>query len=256
MHRPDPRGRAMLRDYRRATTTPRPQRDALWARIEASLDDGTVKPELEAILEPPVRPRGWIAPVVAVVVAAAAVMIGALALRAGEARDAVGQRVPSQAEHEVAPRDLAPAVQPRLPADAPALEAAGRAPMAPAIAPAVAPAVRPRRVSSTGEREPSEPALSGDDRAIADALAAELALVREARTALRADRPAQALALLDAHARAFPAGQMREDRQVLRIEALCAAGKVPQARAEAAMFLRTFVGSAHAVRVRNACAAP
>jgi outer membrane protein assembly factor BamD (BamD/ComL family) len=82
-----------------------------------------------------------------------------------------------------------------------------------------------------------------------------MALIRTARQALQADRPARALEVLDAHARAFPAGQMREDRQVLRIEALCAAGKAPQARAEVALFLRAFPGSAHAQRVRASCAA-
>lgn len=79
---------------------------------------------------------------------------------------------------------------------------------------------------------------------------------REARQALRDGRPAGALEVLDAHARAFPRGQMREDREVLRIEALCAAGKAPQARAEVQLFLRAFPGSARAQRVRATCAEP
>ncbi|MCA9652658.1 MAG: hypothetical protein KC501_22260 [Myxococcales bacterium] len=86
-----------------------------------------------------------------------------------------------------------------------------------------------------------------------DELRAELVLIGKARRALQADDPQRALELLDAHARAFPQGQMREDRQVLRIEALCAADKGQQARAEARQLLRTYPGSAHAGRVREAC---
>ena len=40
---------------------------------------------------------------------------------------------------------------------------------------------------------------------------------------------------------------------MLRIEALCAAGKAPQARAEVALFLRAFPRSAHRQRVRASC---
>jgi hypothetical protein len=52
-----------------------------------------------------------------------------------------------------------------------------------------------------------------------------------------------ALAILDQHARQFPVGQMLEERATLRIEALCAAGKQPQARAEARRVRAQFPGA-------------
>lgn len=116
------------------------------------------------------------------------------------------------------------------------------------------PAPSPR--ARSGSRDPGRPEPSATEDAgasVGDELRAELVLIGKARRALQADDPQRALELLDAHARAFPQGQMREDRQVLRIEALCAADKGQQARAEARQLLRTYPGSAHAGRVREAC---
>jgi len=259
MHRPDPRGRAMLRAYRSAKTSPRAEREALWAHIEASLDDGGLGPGLEPSPEPlPGPARGGLVPVVGVVMAVAAVVVAALALRPGESRDAVARRAPSAATYEAAPREPTPAPQTST-ASVP-LAAPSASSSTPALAPVVEPStVSPRRAMPSNDREPlaAAPApASPVTEAETDELLAELALVREARHALRDDRPARALELLDAHARAFPAGQMREDRHALRIEALCAAGKAPQARAEAQLFLQAFPGSAHAQRVRASCAEP
>ena len=50
-----------------------------------------------------------------------------------------------------------------------------------------------------------------------------------------------------------PLPTLVEERKALRIQALCAAGKAPQGRAERAAFLRDHAGSAHADRVRAAC---
>jgi hypothetical protein len=74
-------------------------------------------------------------------------------------------------------------------------------------------------------------------------LVIESALLRRAHRALRAGDPHGALAILDAHAQAFPSGQMLEDRLTLRIEALCAAGDRSQARAEATAMRRRFPGA-------------
>ena len=266
MQRPDPRGRAMLRAYRSAKAPPPVDRDALWARIEMSLDGGARGPRLEPSPSPellPLRPRGFIAPVVGVAVMVAAVVAAALAFRPGEHREAVARQAPSEAAHQPALGEPAPLVTPSRSTSVPAV-AAPSVPSMPADAPTVEPTrASHHRVTPSVEREPlAGPSVlaspTAEDPVVeeTDALMAELALVREARHALRVDRPARALELLDAHARAYPAGQMREDRQALRIEALCAAGKAPQARAEAALFLRAFPGSAHAQRVRTSCADP
>ena len=84
-------------------------------------------------------------------------------------------------------------------------------------------------------------------------LAAELALVRSVRTAIDRDDPDAALAAVAEHERRFPTGQLVEERKSLRVEALCRAGKAPQARAEAQVFLRDHPSSPHADRVRSAC---
>ncbi len=252
MRRPAPRGHAMLGTYRSAKAPPAPDRRALWARIEASLDAGAPGPSLEPRVEPRPRPQTRpLAPVLGVLVAVAAVAVAALALRPGQARDAVTRRAPSAAVHQPEPREPSQAVTtPR--AEAPA--EAGAA--SPGPGPAVEPAGGRRRATASAGREPAAPAAEGPAVEATDALMAELALVREARNALRAESPARALELLDAHARAFPAGQMREDRLALRVEALCAAGKAAQARAEAALLQRAYPGSAHAQRVRTTCAEP
>lgn len=87
-------------------------------------------------------------------------------------------------------------------------------------------------------------------------LAAEVALMRKARGALDDGDPAAALGALADHAERFAAGQMREDRLRLRVEALCALGRGEQARAEADAFLRDHPGSTHTARVRSLCREP
>lgn len=277
MARPDPRGRAMLRAYRSAKAGPVEQRDALWARIEASLDQGAQGPSLEPerTLEPgpvraPARGPEWVVPAVAAAVAVAALVVAALTLGPGGSRDAARRRSAAEAPYETS-RDQALAeptavVPNEAPADAPASGTPSTTSSAAMVGSSPSPASARRRSTRPGGRElppGSSAALApvpplGEDPAatVDDELEAEMALVGAARHALRTDRPARALEVLDAHARAFPAGQMREDRAVLRIEALCAAGKGPQARAEVALFVRAFPGSAHAQRVRASCAEP
>lgn len=286
MERLDPRGRAMLRAYRQAKVSPRDEREALWDRIEASLDAGAGGPSLEPA-SAPARASAWTWPVVAVAVAVAAIVIAALALRLVGDAEHDPRKTPAGAPYDAAPSERevatpaegsAVAVAP-VGADGPRDGTAATSVGAPASAMTSAtpteraPAGARRGSLRQGERVPASEsddattshdgtageASPSSDAATAtavDELRAEMAIIREARQALRAARPEGALEVLDAHARAFPSGQMREDREVLRIEALCAAGKAPQARAEARLFLRSFPGSAHAQRVRSICAEP
>ncbi|MBA3545749.1 MAG: hypothetical protein H0T76_04630, partial [Nannocystis sp.] len=87
-------------------------------------------------------------------------------------------------------------------------------------------------------------------------LAAEVALLRQARAALDDNDPEAALRALGEHANDFRTGQMLQDRQRLRIEALCALGHHEAARAEAETFLRTYPDSTHTARVRTLCRDP
>ena len=101
------------------------------------------------------------------------------------------------------------------------------------------------------------PAPPGNDVAVAPApsqLAEETRLVREAQKALAAKDGARALEALETHARRFPDGVLREAREAARVLALCALGRVDEARAEAAAFLQRAPSSPQAARVRAACA--
>lgn len=251
MARLDPRARAMLRTYRSAKTQTGARRDALWSRIESSLDAGSPGPSLEPR---PAARAPWVAPAAVVTLAVAAAVIAVVTLGPWGSREADPSRTPTQTPYQSAPpqpEKTAPAaVTPRAPG-----------PQAPETSPSTeAPAILDAPSTPPGKRAHRDPGpaspSSREPAPVTDELQAEMALIRRARQALQAGRAAGALEVLDAHARAFPRGQMREDRQVLRIEALCAADKAPQARAEVRLFLRAFPGSAHATRVRAMCAAP
>jgi hypothetical protein len=85
-----------------------------------------------------------------------------------------------------------------------------------------------------------------------DALEGELALVRAAHDALREGRPAVALERMDEHRKAYPNGALSEERDALRVGALCALGRA-DAQAEARAFLAAHPGSPFVARVREAC---
>ncbi len=98
-------------------------------------------------------------------------------------------------------------------------------------APKVLPA--PPEARSRSKPSPDEAQASRErDRA----LAAERALLEQARTALARQVPADALTALNEHALQFPDGQLREEREGLQVLALFAAGEVERARASANAF--------------------
>lgn len=69
-------------------------------------------------------------------------------------------------------------------------------------------------------------------------LAAERALLADARAAMQASDAARALAILDEHARRFPRGQLAEERDALRVAALWRGGDHDAARRRAGDFAR------------------
>jgi hypothetical protein len=125
-------------------------------------------------------------------------------------------------------------------------------------APASPTVVAPEAVPPAAIPVPALPVASSratPARASAEAtpLDAEVAMLREARQALREGRAARALALLDEHARRFPHGVLAEDCAAERVFALCALGSVDQARAEGLRFLAGHALSPHADAVRASC---
>jgi len=110
---------------------------------------------------------------------------------------------------------------------APAPRAATATPSAPIAVPDP-PTAAPRQFTST----------IGDDR-----LAAEVALINRAGDWLRAGDGDAALALIDRHAREFPAGTLSDAREAARVDALCLRGAAAEADAAAARLVGDWPGS-------------
>jgi hypothetical protein len=115
---------------------------------------------------------------------------------------------------------------------------------------------RPARTvaRAPGHRDPHR--AEAPSAATDTTLAEEMRLLRRARAAMRDRDPARALTALQAHAESFSDGQMSEDRDALRVEALCAADRRDDARAAAAAFARAWPRSPHGARVQKICTDP
>ncbi len=144
-------------------------------------------------------------------------------------------------------------------------------------APAVHPSAEPTRVAATvrtaepaepappavPEEPPSEimapaatsrpPAKSKAENA--SSLANEVQLLRDVDAALQAGQPERALQLLDSHRGGQRSGAMGEERAAARVVTLCRLGRVNEARAEAARFVRERPRSPLIERVRSSCGA-
>jgi hypothetical protein len=115
--------------------------------------------------------------------------------------------------------------------------------------------------AAVSRRAIAAPALSAtgaagahpDDRA--PSIAAELALLEQAQAALRAQAPARALVVLNEHAAKYPRGALSEERNGLRVLALCDLGRSGAAQA-AERFVADHPSSPLAGPVRDACTIP
>ncbi len=86
------------------------------------------------------------------------------------------------------------------------------------------------------------------------ALTAEVGLVSDAQQALRAGDPERSLALLGEHDQRFPAGALGPEAAVLRVDALCTAGRIFDAEAAARRFVAQYPGSPLARPLASGCA--
>lgn len=225
------RARELIARYRNARTLDQAARARVHARLVAST---AAAPNVVAL------PRRRLLTVTLLALATAAAVI--LAARWAASPSTLADRRPADADAAAFDRQDDPPQSTELrPAEPPSIPAT---PQAPVTVPPRSPAPQPLA--------PVSPAI---DRPANPVLAAELALVDAAKRALAAGDAALALDRLGAHARDFRRGQLAEERQALRVEALCAAGKRPQARAEATLFLREYPASTHADRIARACPA-
>ncbi|MEZ4225144.1 MAG: hypothetical protein R3B13_29605 [Polyangiaceae bacterium] len=86
-----------------------------------------------------------------------------------------------------------------------------------------------------------------------DALTEESGLLARAQKRLVAGDPNAALRELDQHAARYPHGSLTPEREAARALALCAAGRVAEARAASARFVAQHPNSPLTPRVRAAC---
>ncbi len=236
MDDPSPTARDVIAAYRRGRALSADARESVQSRLADSI---ARRDHERARVE--TRRRIAIATIVALAAAACIVLL-ARGLRSVPTRPAQsddgGQAPYDRGEERTAP------VDPRAPARD-TVDSNTPVPKPPEVH-----AERTAAPSRTTTRSEAAPARSDAT------LAEELAIVRSVRAAIDRDEPDAALAAVAEHERRFANGQLVEERKSLRIEALCRAGKAPQARAEAQVFLRDHPGSPHADRVRSTCAKP
>ncbi|MCY1059338.1 hypothetical protein [Nannocystis sp. SCPEA4] len=247
----------LLREYRAGAGLDAPARARVWQRLEGSIETCPIE-QVPTARRP--RDRAVVAVLFASLAAALVLLVcerrGLREAGRGGDADAAAYDAATGAAGEARERGPSrPAAAEGLEPDPPAtaLEAATAAPKDGGAArlreARKGQRARPRGAESQDREDMSEktsdPSPTG--------LAAEMELLRRARAALDRGDAGAALQDLAAHERAFAAGQMLQDRLLLRMEALCALGKGRQARAEAAVFLRTYPGSTHTTRVQTIC---
>lgn len=110
----------------------------------------------------------------------------------------------------------------------------------------------PRRPARSQARHVAGDPPRGND-ASADPVLEELMLIQQIKDALDAERPAAALAAIDAHARKFARGSLIEEREALRVVALCNTGEVARGERAQRTFIKAYPRSAYRERVRAAC---
>lgn len=141
--------------------------------------------------------------------------------------------------------------QPPAPGPTPKASAVESTAVFSAPKPEVGPAPEPAR-TATPSRTKRKPATvaAHDEPAGIDR---EAGLLKQAKSQVRSGDPSGALVRLTEHEREFPDSRLSDVRDAIRIQALCASGKQPQARAEAKLFSSRHPGSQLGAAVRDAC---
>jgi hypothetical protein len=118
---------------------------------------------------------------------------------------------------------------------------------------AIATELTPRARTRNALRTKTPGASPAQDPRESDSLFVETALLRQTQEALRAHDGLGALKALDEHAQRFPRGVLAEDRDAARVFALCELGRVAEAGAASAAFVKAHPRSPEGDRVRAAC---
>jgi hypothetical protein len=103
----------------------------------------------------------------------------------------------------------------------------------------------------------SKPALAAPKSSASGAvLSAEARALADAQRALREGRNSEALSRIEQQESQFASGELGQERRAAKIVALCALGRVTEARALALRFLADSPRSPLAARIRATCAVP
>lgn len=217
--------RAALEAGREGLAAPAGARDQMQARVFAAA--GVAGPPASA-------PAPASVPLAAKLFVVGALVVGAAGVGWWLLRDNPAPSRPVQAAVTAPPPAPAAAPPPRV------------TPIVPAAppAPAPAPAAKPPRAKT---HQPSPSPAAG--------LAEELRLVGAARRALVDGDPRAALAKIATYERHFAHGELAPEAALVRIDALCAAGRVSDADAEVDRFVDRWPDSPHRRRALRGCAA-
>lgn len=158
----------------------------------------------------------------------------------------LGLRPSHRATSSARPRPAATAVvMPAAPPEAPPASPTVSAPQSPDLSPH-------RKPARPSQRPEPKPVTSTAPETI-DQLREETEALRSAQQALRDGHAQQALTLLEVQDARFREGVLQQERAAARVLALCQAGSVTQARAQAESFERRWPRSPLIARVRFAC---
>lgn len=246
----DAEARALIEALRAEEELPADVHTRVWARID------------EEIVERRGRSSGlWMVGGLAVAAALALVWIGGRTLRP-DVRPASNMQAPFEAaagttEHAEGIDRRASAPAPRPPEEQVHSSEHGPRAALPELSPppSVAADSDPRPSGSPGTRSRQASRVKTDDEVERpdDPLSEEMTLLKQAKLALSRGDATRSLTLLDQHAERFPRGALRQERDALRVVALCEEGELARGREAASRFLQEHAGAALAERVRAAC---
>ena len=224
-----------------------------WNDLVRKIERG--EPEMQLVAEPPSRGRARLVVAISFAAAAAALLLwfGGRATVAALAADdrpsaaswqggsLVGSPEPAAVVDEVVvvSDDVRPRPRPAPSAADTNVADTSVAPVAPAPT-APAPVVRKPKPSSKPAASVADPAATPEDAASA---LEQVGVIRKAYAALRDGDGARALRVLDGHAKRWPTSEFAGERDLLRVRALCLAGKKREAESAAASFQRKHPGS-------------
>ncbi len=242
----DPRTQRAIEQLRKQWSPPPGHEDAMLSSFRARLDgppgdggghDGPFQPAGDGVAKVVYAMK-----VVGAVAGLTAAGVGALWLVASLVRGATSpprERAPDSVELTTTSEPVASELEPPTPQPEPA--------PSPTTSTANAVEHEPKPVDARRSRPSRSSKPEGDP---GPSLAAELALIREARDA----SPSDALVLLERHAEEFPQGTLASERDALRAAALCRLDRLSEAAEIVEGFAAANPSALLRERVRSACA--